>query len=80
MIAQSLVGFLALAMLTFGQVATAAAQVVITQVFVNVPAPDQVTIDGRNFDNGPGLDVTLGELAAPLAIVNASCRRIGSTN
>ncbi len=33
--ARSLVGFLALAMLTFGQVATAAAEVVITQVFVD---------------------------------------------
>ncbi len=74
--ARSLVGFLAFAMLTFGQVATAAAQVVITQVFVDDPLPNQVTIDGSNFDNGPGLDVTLGNFAAPLNIVNAAPNQI----
>ena len=66
--ARSLVGFLALATIAFGQVATAAAQVVITQVFVDLPVLDQVTINGRDFDNGPTLEVTLGEFGA-LAIV-----------
>jgi hypothetical protein len=61
---RSLVGFLALAVLTFGQAATAMAQVTITQVFVDDPVADQVTIDGQNFDNGPTLEVTLGELGA----------------
>ncbi len=68
--ARSLVGFLALAMLTFGQVATAVAQVTITQVFVDVPAPNQVTIEGSDLDNGPNLVVTLGEFATPLDIVD----------
>ncbi len=76
MTTRSLVGFLALAVITFGQVATAAAQVVITQVFVDAPLPDQVTIDGINFDNGPRLEVTLGEFAAPLVIVNAASNQI----
>ena len=73
--AQSLVGFLALAMITFGQAATAAAQVVITEVFVDDPVLDQVTINGSNFDNGPTLEVTLGELGA-LGILAAAPNQI----
>ena len=73
--ARGLVGFLALVMLMFGQVATAAAQVVITQVFVDFPVLDQVTINGRDFDNGPTLEVTLGELGA-LVIVGAGPNQI----
>lgn len=76
MTTRSLVGFLALAVITFGQVATAAAQVVITEVFVDSPLPDQVTINGMNFDNGPRLEVTLGEFTAPLVIVNAAPNQI----
>ena len=73
--AQSLVGFLALAMITFGQAATAAAQVVNTEVFVDDPVLDQVTINGSNFDNGPTLEVTLGELGA-LGILAAAPNQI----
>ena len=50
----------------FGPVSTAEGRVVITEVFVDVPLPDQLTINGQDFDNGPGLAVTLGEFAAPL--------------
>lgn len=68
MTAQSLLGFLGLAMLTFGQTATATAQVTITQVFVDDPVAGQVTINGNDFDN-PNLVVTLGDFATPLDIV-----------
>jgi hypothetical protein len=68
--ARSLLAFLGLAVFTFGQAATATAQVTITQVFVDSPLPNQVTIEGANFDNGPNLTVTLGDFAAPLVIVN----------
>lgn len=66
---RSLLGFLGLAVLTCGLAAPATAQVTITQVFVDVPAPDQITIHGQDFDNGPTQVVTLGEFP-PLAIVS----------
>jgi hypothetical protein len=74
--ARSLFGLLALATLTLGQAATATAQVTITQVFVDDPVVDQVMIDGSDFDNGPNLVVTLGDIAAPLGIVNAGSNQI----
>ena len=56
-------GTLALVMAAFAPpVAAQPTEVLITQVFVDVPTDDQVTIVGRNFDLGPGLSVTLGEL------------------
>ncbi len=76
MTTRSLVRFLGLSMLTFGYAGTAAAQVIITQVFVDSPVPGQVTIIGRDFDNGPNLEVILGEFAAPLAIVNEAPTQI----
>lgn len=68
--AQSLLGFLGLAVLTFGQTATATAQVTITEVFVDDPALNQITINGQNLNNGPNLVVTLGDSALPLVIVD----------
>ena len=68
--ARSLLGFLGLAVLIFGQAATATAQVTITQVFVDAPLSNQVTINGSDFDNGPNLVVTLGDIALPLVIVD----------
>jgi hypothetical protein len=70
MATRGLMGLLVLAVLTFGQAATATAQVTITQVFVDDPVANQVRIDGSDFDNGPNLVVTLGDIAAPLVIVN----------
>jgi hypothetical protein len=67
--ARSLLGILGLAVLIFGQAATATAQVTISEVFVDLPLPDQVTINGSDFDNGPNLVVTLGDNATPLAIL-----------
>ncbi len=67
--ARSLLGFLGLAVLTCGQAATATAQVTITVVFVDAPLSNQVTINGSNFDNGPNLVVTLGDIATPLDIL-----------
>lgn len=67
-IGRSLFGLLALAAFTLGQGATATAQVTITEVFVDVPAADQVTINGNDFDN-PNLVVTLGNFATPLDMV-----------
>lgn len=69
MTSRCLLGFLGLAMLIFGQAAPATAQVTITQVFVDVPIPNQMTINGQDFDNGPNLVVTLGDFAAPLVDV-----------
>ncbi|MHA1151470.1 MAG: IPT/TIG domain-containing protein [Alphaproteobacteria bacterium] len=60
---------MALTAFTLGQAATATAQVTITEVFVDVPAADQVTINGNDFDNGPNLVVTLGDSLVPLVIV-----------
>ncbi len=73
--ASGLVAALAFLILTLSQASTAAAQVVITEVFVDFPVLDQVTIDGRDFDNGPTLEVTLGELGA-LVIVAAAPNQI----
>lgn len=73
---RSLFGLLALAAFTLGQAATATAQVTITEVFVDVPATDQVTINGTDFDNGPRLTVTLGDFAAPLNIVGSAATQI----
>ena len=67
---RSLAGIIGLVMLMFGPVSTAEGRVVITEVFVDVPLPDQY------FDNGPGLAVTLGEFAAPLDIVAAAPNQI----
>ena len=67
---RSLLGFLGLAVLTFGQAAPATAQLTITQVFVDVPAPNQITINGQDLNNGPNLVVTLGDFALPLVIVD----------
>ena len=64
-----LAGILGFAVLAIGQAATAEAQVEITQVFVGVPVPNQITIQGNDFDSGPVQQVTLGNFAAPLAIV-----------
>ncbi len=75
-IGRNLLGLLALAAFTLGQAATATAQVTITQVFVDVPTADQVTINGNDFDNGPRLDVTLGDFAAPLNIVASAANQI----
>jgi len=69
MTSRCLLGFLGLAMLIFGQAAPATAQVTITQVFVDFPIPNQMTINGQDFDNGPNLVVTLGDFAAPLVDV-----------
>lgn len=65
---RSLFGLLALTAFTLGQAATATAQVTITQVFVDVPVADQVTINGSDFDN-PNLVVTLGDFTTPLVMV-----------
>jgi len=67
--ARSLLGFLGLAVLTFGQAATATAQVTITEVFVDLPLPNQVTINGANFDNGPNLVVTLGDFPQLVPVI-----------
>jgi hypothetical protein len=67
--ARSLLGFLGLAVLTFGQAATATAQVTITEVFVDAPLPDQVTINGSNFDNGPNLVVTLSDFPQLVPVI-----------
>ena len=63
-----LAGILGFAVLAIGQAATAEAQVEITEVFVDVPVLNQITIVGNDFDNGPGLQVTLGNFP-PLAIL-----------
>jgi hypothetical protein len=73
---RSLFGLPALAALMLGQSATATAQVSITQVFVDDPVADQVTIIGSDFDNGPNLVVTLGEFATPLNIVGSAPTQI----
>ena len=67
--ARSLLGFLGLAVLIFGQAATATAQVTITAVFVNLPLPNQVTINGSDFDSGPNLVVTLGEFPQLVPVI-----------
>ncbi len=67
--ARSLLGFLGLAVLTVGQAAPATAQLTITEVLVDLPLPNQVTINGANFDNGSNLMVTLGDFP-PLAILS----------
>ena len=64
-----LVGIVGFAVLAIGQAATAEAQVEITQVFVDVPVLNQITIEGNDFDNGPRLQVTLGNYP-PLDIVD----------
>ena len=66
--ARSLLGFLGLAVLTVGQAAPATAQLTITEVFVDVPAPNQITINGQDLNNGPNLVVTLGDFTTPLDI------------
>ena len=63
-----LVGILGFAVLAIGQAATAEAQVEIIQVFVGVPVLNQIRIMGNDFDNGPELQVTLGNFP-PLGIV-----------
>ena len=55
-----LAGILGFAVLAIGQAATAEAQVEIIQVLVGVPVPNQVTIGGNDFDNGPGLPLLSG--------------------
>ncbi len=64
-----LVGIVGFAVLAIGQAATAEAQVEIIQVFVGVPVPNQITIQGNDFDSGPVLQVTLGNFP-PLVIVD----------
>jgi hypothetical protein len=58
--ARNLLGFLGLAVLIFGQAATATAQVTITEVHVDLPLPNQVTINGSDFGNSQNQVVTLG--------------------
>ena len=67
--ARSLLGFLGLAVLIFGQAATASAQVTITEVHVDLPLPNQVTINGSDFDSGPNLVVTLGEFPQLVPVI-----------
>jgi hypothetical protein len=59
-----------LAMLAFGQAATAQpSQLLITEVFVDTPGVDQLTINGVDFDSGGSPNVTLGEDSGTHAVV-----------
>lgn len=54
----------------------AQAQLTITEVTVGVPTSNLLTIVGRNLDNGPNLEVTLGEFPGTLVVVSATATEI----
>jgi len=54
-----------------GPAGAATAQTSITEVIVGAPDPTLITIVGQNFDNGPTLNVVLGEFGS-LAIISAT--------
>ena len=65
-----LLGGLGLVMLAFGQAATAQpSQLRITEVLVDDPVANQLTINGIDFDSGGNPIVTLGEFPGTLAVV-----------
>ena len=45
------------------------AQLLITEVHVDIPIAGQFTIIGQEFDNGPNLEIFLGEFVNPLTII-----------
>lgn len=47
-------------------------QLTVTEVTVGAPTPDLLRIVGRNLDNGPSVDVTLGEFPGSLVVVSAT--------
>lgn len=51
-------------------------QLTVTEVSLNVPTPDLLSIVGENFDNGPSLDITLGEFPGSLGIISATSTQI----
>ena len=72
-----LIGALGLALIAYGPSAVAAPnQVLITEVFVDSPAVDQMTIKGQNFDGGSGPVVTLGDLPTQLVVMNVAANEI----
>jgi len=52
------------------------AQLTITEVVVGAPTPDLLRIIGSNLDNGPNVDVTLGEFPGSLVVVSATATEI----
>jgi hypothetical protein len=52
------------------------AQLTITEVTVGAPTPDLLRIVGSNLNNGPDLNVTLGEFPGSLSILGATATQI----
>ena len=70
-------GISLIVMMGVGQAAFAQPiDVTITEVFVDDPVFDQMTIIGQDFDSGNSLEVTLGEFPDPLVIVSEAADEI----